>query len=82
MLQLIKNKPFECVGTKEESLLAFYLSFEKAKEKNYYLLDYLNKNNYFKNIKPKKFLNNFSKKHHLPKKFEIILKNEITRIKK
>ena len=33
MLQLIKNKPFECVGTKEESLLAFYLSFEKAKEK-------------------------------------------------
>lgn len=82
MLQLIKNKPFECVGTKEESLLAFYLSFEKAKEKNYYLLDYLNKNNYFKNIKPKKFLNNFSKKHHLPKKFETILKNEITGIKK
>lgn len=35
-------KPFECVGTKKESLIAFYLSWEKAKkEKNYpYLLKY------------------------------------------
>jgi hypothetical protein len=37
MLQLIgkkKFKPFECVGTKKESFLAFKLSFEKWKREN------------------------------------------------
>jgi len=29
-----REKPFECVGTKEESLTAFYLSLKKAKQKN------------------------------------------------
>ncbi|HOI59850.1 MAG TPA: hypothetical protein PKU93_00835 [Candidatus Pacearchaeota archaeon] len=82
MLKLIgfkKNKPFECIGTKKESLLAFYLSFKKAKDKNYYLLNYLNKNNYFKNIKEKEILYDFNEKNNLPQKFKKILKNEITR---
>jgi hypothetical protein len=82
MLKLIgqkKNKPFECIGTKKESLLAFYLSFEKARNRNYYLLNYLNKNGYFKNIKANKILNSFDDKNNLPQKFKKILKNEITR---
>ena len=35
MLELIgerKFKPFECVGTKKESLVVFYLSWEKSQE--------------------------------------------------
>jgi len=38
-------KPFECVGTRKESLVALYLSLEKAKEigKTPYLLDYFEK---------------------------------------
>jgi hypothetical protein len=45
MLELIgegKFKPFECVGTKKENILAFYLSSKKAKEKGRipYLLKY------------------------------------------
>ena len=85
MLQLIgkeKTKPFECIGTTKESLLAFYLSFKKAEEKRYYLLDYLNKNNYFKNIRTKHILNDFNRKNNLPTKFKKILKNEINRIKR
>ena len=38
MKQLLKKKetkPFECVGTKKESLIAFYLSWEKAKNLNF-----------------------------------------------
>lgn len=82
MLKLIghkKNKPFECIGTKKESLLAFNLSFKKAKDKNYYLLDYLNKNDYFKNVKEKEILYSFNDKNNLPQKFKKILKNEITK---
>ncbi|MDD4661700.1 MAG: hypothetical protein PHG24_00255 [Candidatus Pacebacteria bacterium] len=82
MLKLINSKPFECVGTKEESLLGLFLSYEKAKEKKYYLLEYLNKNNYFKNIKKEKILNSFNEKNNLPFKFSKILKNEIARFKK
>jgi len=85
MLELIgvkKAKPFECVGTRKESLLGFYLSFEKAKDKNYFLLNYLNNNHYFKNIKSKKFLNALNNKNNLPKKFKKILKNEITKLEK
>lgn len=80
MLKLIgkkETKPFECVGTKKESLLAFYLSFQK--NKNYYLLDYLNKKGYFKKIKPDKILTSFDEKNNLPLKFKKILKNEIRR---
>jgi hypothetical protein len=82
MLNLIEKKPFECVGTKKESLLGFYLSFKKAKHKNYYLLNYLNKNNYFKNINNDRILNAYSNKNNLPKEFETLLKNEIKRIRK
>lgn len=32
MKELIKAKPFECVGTEKESLIAFYLSFKKEKD--------------------------------------------------
>jgi len=72
-----KTKPFECIGTTKESLVAFYLSYKKGKK--YYLLDYLNKNGYLKNINPKKILNSFNKKNNLPLKFKKILQNEIKR---
>ena len=79
MLKLIgkaKTKPFECIGTKDESLIAFYLSYKK--DKDYYLLNYLEKNNYFKNLdkKTEKILNSFNKKNNVPKKFKNILEHE------
>lgn len=82
LLKLLNSKPFECVGTKEESLLGLFLSYEKAKGKNYYLLNYLKKNNYFEKINKEKILNSFNGKNNLPLKFLKILKNEITRSKK
>jgi hypothetical protein len=77
MLQLIgqrKFKPFECVGTKKESQIAFYLSWKKYRERFSVNLPFLLK--YFqKNILPKyqnlekeakKLLNSWNKKHFLP----------------
>jgi hypothetical protein len=80
-----KFKPFECVGTKQESLAIFYLSLKKHQinsKKGVNSLPILLK--YFKeNILPKyknleensiKILNSWNNKHNLPKDFEIILK--------
>ena len=86
MRQLIgeeKFKPFECVGTKKESLIAFYLSWKKYRGQTSANLPFLLE--YFQNkILPKyknlekesiKILNSWSNQHYLPKKFEEILKS-------
>lgn len=78
MLELIdinKIKPLECVGTKKESLLAFYLS--RQKNKKGFLLDHL-----AKNILPKErnlerkartMLRAWNKQNNLPSEFLKIL---------
>lgn len=88
MLQLIGKKsykPFECVGTKKENLVAFYLSWKKARNENFNEIPILLR--YFEEkILPnydnldslsKKILNSFSKDHNLPKKFEDTLKKNL-----
>ncbi|GAI29512.1 unnamed protein product, partial [marine sediment metagenome] len=77
-----KFKPFECVGTKKESLVAFYLSWKKDRSELPKETPFLLK--YFQNkIIPKypnlekeskKFLNSWNNQHNLPKEFEKILK--------
>jgi len=84
MLELIgerKFKPFECVGTKKESLIAFYLGWKKSGDWLSGRLPYILK--YFeKNILPKYpnlekeariMMNSWSNQHNLPKEFEKIL---------
>ncbi len=70
-------KPFECVGTKQESLVAAYLSWEKEKENLPFLLNYFEKNVLIKNKnlkkKSKKILRGWDKNNSLPKKFEKII---------
>lgn len=79
-----RHKPFECVGTKEESLIAFYLSWKKIKKiKSYslppFLLKYFERNILpkYSNLdqKSKRMLVSFSKLHNLPKSFEKLLFN-------
>jgi len=88
MLQLIglkKFKPFECVGTKKESLIAFYLSWKKEEErvsaKLPFLLKYFEKkilSKYHNQEKEsKKILNSWSNQHNLPREFERILKEAL-----
>jgi len=88
MLQLIgekKVKPFECVGTKKESLIAFYLSWKKVREVFPDDLPYLLK--YFENkVLPKyknlekeskKIIKSWNNQHNLPKEFKKILKKTV-----
>jgi hypothetical protein len=87
MLQLIgerKFKPFECVGTKKESLIAFYLSYKKYKENPNQKMPFLLKQfeerilNYLRpriSAIKKRFLRGWSNQHYLPKKFEKILES-------
>lgn len=77
MLDLIgdgKCKPFECVGTYKESLVAFYINYKKNKDENLYLLNYFEKNilSKHKNLEAesKKILNSFNKKNLIPKEFQ------------
>ena len=76
MQQLIGErgfKPFECVGTKKESLMAFYLSWKKAGKVSPrpYLLDYFEKKILpkYKNLEKesKEILNSWNKQNNLPK---------------
>ncbi len=76
-----KFKPFECVGTKKESLVAFYLSLEKAKKqkKNLpYLLKYFEKHTLSKHSRLKKesenIMNSWNKQHFLSKRLIKYLK--------
>jgi len=81
-----KFKPFECVGTKKESLIAFYLSFKKCIGDTYANLPFLLK--YFRekilpkypNIEKesKKLLDSWNNQNNLPKEFEKILKTHLS----
>ena len=76
-------KPFECVGTKEEVLVALYLSLEKEKssQKIPALLDYFRKNVLTRERgikrKSKTIFKAWDKNNFLGKNFKKILKNEI-----
>ncbi|MCD6550497.1 hypothetical protein J7K24_03055 [bacterium] len=91
MEQLIgekKFKPFECVGTKEESLIAFYLSWKKDKNRlnKPFLLKHFEKKILprYKNLETeaKEILESWNKENNLPKIFEDILRKNITWIQK
>ncbi len=67
-------KPFECVGTQKESLVALYLSWEKDKQNNTelpYLLKYFEKNILpkYKNLEKnsQEIMNSWNKQHNIPK---------------
>ena len=76
-------KPFECVGTKKESLVAFYLSWKKNRHLNnstyVYLLRYFQAKILpkYPNLEKesKKILNFWNNQHNLPKNFEKVLKS-------
>ncbi|MCU0653003.1 MAG: hypothetical protein MUD10_01980 [Candidatus Pacebacteria bacterium] len=74
-------KPFECVGTREESLVAFYLSSKVNSGRKPYLLEYFEKNilPHQRNMerRAKKILTSWNKNHNLPKPFAARLKKEI-----
>lgn len=75
-------KPFECVGTKEESLVAFYLGLKKEQAQELpFLLEYFKRN-----ILPKypnlgktstKIMNSWNKKNNLSPVFKKILKSAL-----
>jgi hypothetical protein len=77
-----KFKPFECVGTKKESLIAFYLSWKKGRG---VVRPFLLK--YFQNKilprdqnlekEPQKILNSWNNHHNLPPNLDKILKDNI-----
>ena len=74
------SKPFECVGTQKESLIAFYLSWKKTKDKKLpFLLRYFQDKILIKYSKlekeSEKIFKNWNKKNNLPKELEKILKN-------
>jgi len=78
---LLRGKPFECVGTKKESLIAFYLSWKKNKEKLPYLLEYFENKilpkylNLEKEVK--KIMNSWDKENNLNNDFKRILKSNL-----
>ncbi len=76
LIETDKVKPWECVGTKKESLLVFYLSWQKEKEGH--LLKYFAKNilphqSNLKN-KVKTILSSWNKQNNLPTEFVPMLK--------
>jgi hypothetical protein len=82
MLQLIgkrKFKPFECVGTKKESLIAFFLSWRKSLRSGLksFLLNYFEGNVLLKypNLEreSKKILNSWSNQNYLPPHLKSVL---------
>jgi len=78
-------KPFECVGTKKESLIAFYLSWKKAKAngKQPFLLKYFEreilptKSSFNFEKESKKLMESFGKNHFLPPEFQQIFKKKM-----
>jgi len=83
---LLRGKPFECVGTKKESLVAFYLALRsfmrrRVRRKLPTLLDYFQNKILLKYPKLEKdsikILNSWNKQHNLPRNFEEILKNHL-----
>ena len=87
ILQLIGErgkKPFECVGTKKETLVALYLGWKKGSISD--LTEYFAKKVFLKypqlQRESKRILNSWDKNNFLAKDFEKLLKNEIKRFKK
>ncbi len=87
MEQLIgekKFKPFECVGTRKESLVAFYLGWKKDKRRSNmpFLLKHFEKKILpkHKNLEAEsmKILNAWDPENNLPKSFERVLKKSIS----
>ncbi len=79
LIEADKVKPLECVGTKKESLLAFYLNWQKEKKIELpFLLDYFAKNilPQQRNLdkKAKIMLNSWNKQNNLPPEFIKLLK--------
>jgi len=88
MLQLVgerKFKPFECVGTKKESLITLYLSYKKCKiggervsAKLPFLLRYFEEEILpkYPNLEEesKKIMNSWNNQNSLPKEFKTLLK--------
>jgi len=75
-------KPFECVGTKNESLTALYLSLKRNKKlKLPYLLNYFKENILpkYPNLKKdsKKLMNSWDKENNLPGEFKRYLKKKL-----
>jgi hypothetical protein len=90
MRQLVGEKgfkPFECVGTKKESLVAFYLSLKKDQKlidkELPFLLSYFKKNILPKQTNPEKtskeILFQWGREHHLPPTLARILKNKLSK---
>ena len=88
MLQLIgekKFKPFECIGTQKESLIAFYLSWEKDRvrtlAKPFPLLKYFQNKIIPKypslERESKKLINAWDNQNNLPNEFRRTLKGEV-----
>ncbi len=75
-----KFKPLECVGTKEESLVTFYLSWKKThrREEIPFLLKHFEKKILVRHPnleeESRKVMNSWNNQHNLPKDFEKILK--------
>ncbi len=77
-------KPFECVGTKLESLVAFWLAtkwYKKHKQSLPYILKQFEKNIFpqYQDLdqKAKEILSSFDKNNHLPKSLETFLEKNI-----
>ncbi len=92
LLQIMKEligesdfKPFECVGTKKESIIAFYLSLKKARSGEAGEMPTLLA--YFKNrissryfnleSESRRILSSYNPKHYLPLEMRKILRNKI-----
>jgi len=76
LLGLQKVKPFECVGTPEEGLLAMFLTYQKGEYMKEILMDYFEKEVLSIIQNPSDLQNKLleiSKNHSIPKKFQSVI---------
>lgn len=97
LLGLSTNKPFDCVGTHEETIGAFYLSIKYYTQNNKSLPELLTQVNHELKSNPKlqngpdsnldyesralTILNDWNSENSLPEKFSVILKKELEKNK-
>jgi hypothetical protein len=89
LLGKTENKPFDCVGTHEESIAAFYLCVQKAREKNTQLPtllqlvwdQVLSKQHNLKK-RSRNILHSWNQNHQLPGKIETLIQDAIKNLKK
>ncbi len=77
LLGLSKFKPFECVGTPEEMVLALFISYQSGEYKDSIIMDMFAKNVLKKDyniLKIQKDLMKVYKAHLIPKEFNSVLK--------